>query len=104
MNFLVIGQHPPDLCPTTNEAIRALAKEGAKEIGGLAERLGVKITATYVPMTNHMVIIAVEADSIDNVREFTFQGRLIQWNTCEIYATNTLEEALRRTEELEPIF
>jgi uncharacterized protein with GYD domain len=104
MQYLVVGQHPPDLCPSANEKIRTLASEGAKEMPALAEKLGVKIQATYVPMTNHMVVVAVEADDADSVREFAFQGRLGQWNTIEIYQTSTLEEALTRVEELPTIY
>jgi hypothetical protein len=104
MQFLIAAKHPPDLCPSANAQIRKLAADGAQEMPALAERLGVKIGATYVPMTNHMVFVAVEADNIDQVRELTFQGRLGQWNTVEIYATNTLEEALTRVEELETVF
>jgi uncharacterized protein with GYD domain len=104
MQYLIVGQHPPDLCPSANKAIRTLAREGGKEMPALAERLGVKILATYVPMTNHMVFVAVEADDADKVREFTFQGRLGQWNTIEILQTSTLEEALTRVEELPTIY
>jgi hypothetical protein len=102
--YLVVGQHPPDLCPSANEAIRKLAIEGGQEMPGLAERLGVNVLATYVPMTNHMVFVAVEADDADKVREFAFQGRLGQWNTVEIYQTSTLEEALTRVQELPTIY
>jgi uncharacterized protein with GYD domain len=104
MQYLVIGQHPPDLCPAANEKIRALATEGGKELPALAEKLGVKILATYVPMTNHMVVVAVEADDADSVRELAFQGRLSQWNTVEIYQTSTLEEALGRVQEMPMIY
>jgi uncharacterized protein with GYD domain len=104
MQYLVTGQHPPDLCPAANEKIRTLATEGAKEMPALAEKLGVKILATYVPMTNHMVVAAVEADDADKVREFAFQGRLSQWNTVEIYQTSTLEEALARVQEMPMIY
>jgi uncharacterized protein with GYD domain len=104
MQYLVIGQHPPDLCPAANEKIRTLASEGGKEMPALAEKLGVKILATYVPMTNHMVVVAVEADEADKVREFAFQGRLSQWNTVEIYQTSTLEEALARVQEMPMIY
>ena len=69
-----------------------------------AEKLGVTILATYVPMTNHMVVAAVEADDMDKVREFAFQGRLSQWNTVEIHQTSTLEEALTRVQELPTIY
>ena len=104
MQFLIEGHHPPDLCPSSNEAIRKLASEGGQEIPGLAERLGVKINATYVPMTNHKIFVAVEADSIEAVRELTWQGRLSQWNTVDIYAVSTLEEAIGRTEELPTVY
>ena len=104
MQYLVIGQHPPNLCPASNETIRKLAAEGGKEMPALAEKLGVKVLATYVPMTNHMVVVAVEADDADKVREFAFQGRLSQWNTVEIYQTSTLEEALTRVQELPTVF
>jgi uncharacterized protein with GYD domain len=104
MQYLVVGEHPPDLCPSSNEMIRTLAQEGAKEIPALAEKLGVKVLATYVPMTNHMVFVAVEAEDANSVREFAWQGRLGQWNTVEIYQTSTLEEALTRVDELPTIY
>jgi hypothetical protein len=55
-------------------------------------------------MTNHKVFVAVEADSIDAVREFTFQGRLSQWNTVEIYLVSTLENAIERVQELPTVY
>ena len=70
----------------------------------LAEKLGVKILATYVPMTNHQVIIAVEADDANSVRDFAWQGRLGQWNTVEIIQTVSFEDAMTRVNELPTIF
>ena len=104
MQYLVIGQHPPNLCPASNETIRTLASEGGKEMPALAEKLGVKLLATYVPMNNHMVFAAVEADDMDSVREFAFQSRLGQWNTLELYQVSTLEEALTKVTELPTIY
>jgi hypothetical protein len=40
----------------------------------LAEKFGVKLLATYVPMTNHMVFAAVEAGDADKVRDVAWQG------------------------------
>jgi uncharacterized protein with GYD domain len=102
--YLIVGQHPPDLCPQANETVRKLAHEGAGEIAGLAEKLGVKLSATYVPMNNHMVFAAVEADDMSTVREFAFQSRLEQWNTIDIYQVSTLEEALTKVNELPTIY
>jgi uncharacterized protein with GYD domain len=102
--YLIVAQHPPDLCPSANEKIRALAAESGQEMPSLAEKLGVNILATYVPMTTHQIFVAVEADDANAVREFAFQGRLGQWNTVEILQTSTLEEALTRVQELEAIY
>jgi uncharacterized protein with GYD domain len=104
MQYLVVAQHPPDLCPSANEKIRQLASEGGEQMPALAEKLGVKILATYVPMTNHQVILAVEADDANSVREFAWQGRLGQWNTVEIIQTVSFEEAINRVQELPTIF
>jgi uncharacterized protein with GYD domain len=102
--YLIVGQHPPDLCPGSNEKIRALAGEGGQHMPALAEQLGVKILASYVPMTTHQVFVAVEADDANAVREFAWQGRLAQWNTVEILQVSTLEEALTRVQELPTIY
>jgi hypothetical protein len=104
VQFLIVCNHPPDLCPSANEKVRALAIEGGQGMPALAEQLGVKINATYVPMSNHQVYVAVEADSVESVREFSFQGRLSQWNTVDIIAVNTLEDALTRASELPTLF
>jgi hypothetical protein len=104
VQYLIAGQHPPDLCPSANEAVRRLSQEGAAQIPALAEKLGVKLNATYIPMNNHMVFVAVEADDMTTVREFAFQSRLSQWNTIDIYQVSTLEEALDKVNELPTIY
>jgi uncharacterized protein with GYD domain len=104
VRYLIVGQHPPDLCPSANATVRKLSAEGAGEVPALAESLGVTLLDTYVPMHNHMVFAAVEADDIDAVREFVFQSRLGQWNTLEIYPVVTLQEALTKVNELPTIY
>ena len=104
MRFLVIAKHPPNLCPSSNEAIRALAKQAGEGMPALAEKLGVKVTDTHVTYSDHRVFAVVEADNVDQVRELTIQGRLVQWNEVEIWETNTLEEAIARNDEHPAIF
>ena len=104
MQFLIEGHHPPDLCPASNQSIRNLAAEGGAEMPSVGEKLGVKVTATYVPVTNHKIFVAVEADGIEAVREFVFQGRLSQWNTVEIYLVSSLEDAIGHAQELPTVY
>ncbi len=104
MQFLIEGHHPPDLCPASNQSIRDLAAEAGAEMPSVGEQLGVKVTATYVPVTNHKIFVAVDADSIEAVRDFVFQSRLSQWNTVEIYLVSTLEDAVGRARDLPAVY
>jgi hypothetical protein len=81
-----------------------MMKEGGAQIPQLAEQLGVDIVTLRVFGPDHIVLAVVEASDIEAVRDFIFQSRLIQWNTTNIYATYSMEEALARADGLETIF
>ena len=102
--FALIAEHPPDLCPTSNAQTRQIMKEGAGQIPGLAEQLGLNIVTLRIFGPDHVILAVVEADDIDSVRDFALKSRLMQWNTVKIHATYSMEEALPLIEELEPIF
>jgi len=102
--FAVIAEHPPDLCPTSNAQTRQILKEGAGQIPQLAEQLGLNIVTLRIFGPDHIILVVVDADDIDSVRNFALQSRLMQWNTVKIHATYSIEEAVGMIDELEPIF
>jgi predicted RecB family endonuclease len=102
--FAIIAEHPPNLCPTSNAQTRQMMKEGASQIPQLAEQLGVNIVTLRIFGPDHVILAVVEADDIDSVRNFALKSRLMQWNTVNIHATYSMEEAIPLIDELEPIF
>jgi hypothetical protein len=104
MQFVVVAEHPPELCPTSNGKIRELMREGAKELPGLAGTLGIEIVTLRVLGPDHQVIGVFEANDINAVREFLMQSRLVQWNTTTVHASWSLEEALGRADALPTLF
>jgi hypothetical protein len=102
--FAVIAEHPPELCPTSNARTRRMLRDGAEQIPRLAEQLGIDIVTLRVFGPDHVVLAVVDAKDIETVREFILQSRLIQWNTTEVHATYSMEEALAKSDELEAIF
>jgi hypothetical protein len=102
--FAVTAEHPPDLCPSSNAQTRQILKEGAGQIPQLAEQLGVTIGTLRIFGPDHIILAVVEADDIDSVRNFALQSRLMQWNTVNIHATYSIEEALALLDEVETIF
>jgi len=104
MQFVVIAEHSPELCPTSNAKTRQMMKEGAERIPEVAGKLGVNIITIRVFGPDHIVLAVVEADGIEPVRDFMFESRMIQWNTTRIHATYSLEEALEKADALPTMF
>jgi len=104
MQFVMVAEHPPNLCPSSNAKIRDMLKQGAKELPGLAQKLGVKIITLNVYGPDHVVLAVMEATDIEAVRNFALQSQLMQWNTIEIHATWSLEEALAKVDTIPTIF
>ena len=102
--FAVIAEHPPNLCPTSNAHTRQMLKEGAGQIPQLAEQLGVQIGTLRIFGPEHIILLVVEADDIESVRNFALQSRLMQWNKVDIHATYSIEEAVGMIDDVEAIF
>jgi hypothetical protein len=102
--FAVLAEHPPDLCPTSNAQTRQILKEGASQIPQLAEQLGVDIGTLRIFGPDHIILLVVDADDIESVRNFALKSRLMQWNTVKIQATYSIEEAVAMIDEVDAIF
>ncbi|HEX4717143.1 MAG TPA: hypothetical protein VH300_01340 [Thermoleophilaceae bacterium] len=102
--FALIAEHPPQLCPTSNARTRQLLKDGAGQIPQLAQQLGIDIRALRVFGPDHIILAVVESEGIDAVRNFALQSRLMQWNTVNINATYSIEEAVAMLDEVDAIF
>jgi hypothetical protein len=104
MQFVVVAEHSPELCPTSNAKTRDMMKQGAGELPALAKKLGVNIVTMRVYGPDHIILAVVDAADIEPVREFAMQSQLAQWNRVKINATWSLEEALEKADALPTIF
>ena len=102
--FAIIAEHPPELCPSSNAQTREMLHQGAAQIPQLANQLGVDIVTLRIFGPDHILLVVVEANDIEVVRDFILHSRLIQWNTTKIHATYSIEEAIAKTDLLETIF
>jgi len=102
--FAIIAEHPPELCPSSNAQTREMLHQGAAQIPQLADQLGVDIVTLRIFGPDHVLLVVVEANDIEVVRDFILHSRLIQWNTTKIHATYSIEEAIAKTDLLETIF
>lgn len=104
MQFVIIADHSPDMCPTANSKIRELLRQGAQAMPGVAAKLGVKVVTINVLGPEHRMVAIVEADDIDAVRNFVMDSRMVQWNTTHVHPSWTVEETLAKVDTLPALF
>jgi hypothetical protein len=102
-NFVVIAEHPPQLCPHSNAAARKIMGR-VSEIEAIAKRLEIEIIFTGIPVPEHQTIMILRAPSFEAVRTFTIETNFVQINTITIRQTESVEEFFNEAKGSTPIF
>lgn len=104
MQFVVIAEHAPEVCPMSNGKVRDMARQMLAEMPNLSKKLGVNLITTNVFGPDHVIYTVAEADNIEAVRELVVQSRLAQWNKTQVHATWSMEEAMAKADQLPAVF
>ncbi len=104
MDFVVIADHSPDLCPSSNAKVRKQLTEGFPQLPSLAKKLGVEVTFMGIPMVDHKIFMVAKAPNFEAVRSLITESGIIQTNTVHIYPTVSFDEAMIAVGKLLPMF
>ena len=104
MDFVIIAEHPPNLCPSANAMVRKQMKEGFPMMKEIAKKLGAEMFFVGIPMIDHKIFLILKAPSFEVTRQFLIDSRLIQTNTIHIYPTVSFEESMKLADSLPPAF
>jgi hypothetical protein len=102
-NFVVIAEHPPQLCPHSNAAARKIMQQ-VSAIQAIAKRLQIEIVFSGIPVPEHQTIMILRAPSFEAVRSFTVETKFVQINTVTIRQTESVEEFFAETKDSTPLF
>jgi hypothetical protein len=102
-NYVVIAEHPPQLCPHSSAAARKIMAR-VSEIGDIAKRLEIQIIFSGIPVPEHQTIMILRAPSFEAVRTFTVETNFVQINTITIRQTESVEEFFNETKDSTPLF
>jgi hypothetical protein len=103
MEFVVIADHAPADCPSSNAKVRKAMGEAAGKLPALAKSLGVEPIYIGAPMVDHKLFFVLRAAHFEAVRDFLMKSGMIQTQTSHIYPTLSMEDALKAASELTPI-
>jgi hypothetical protein len=99
--FVLVTEHPPQLCQTSNAKCAGLYKKFAeipRDTPGFKLLIGPLITS------DHRSFSICEADDYEQVRKFTVASAVIQWNGVTVIPVINYDEALAELDDLEFIW
>ncbi len=104
--YVILADHSPDICPSSNARSRARAMEGlGQNLPKLAEAAGVTFVTLPLHLDpGHRTVSVVEAASIESVTQLIYESGLSQWNTVEVCPTTPVTELMARVEEFPIVF
>jgi len=104
MHFVVLANHSPEICPTSNAKTKGLLLELAPQIPGIAQKHGVNIVAGPFVNREHLTVVIVETDRAEALDDFLVDSRLAQWNQVRILPSRSLQEGLMELQEGTSLF
>jgi hypothetical protein len=104
VHFVVIANHTPEVCPTSNAKMKGLMLDLAPQIPSIAQKHGVNIVAGPFVNREHMAVVIVETDRADGLDDFLVDSRLAQWNQVHILPSRSLQEGLTEMQEGTSLF
>lgn len=104
MFFIVLADHPPNMCPLTNSKVREQVMKMVPEWHGLAQKLGLKFLAGPLVNNEHMVVSIVDAPDVETLDEFINQSGMQQWNNVKVIPSTPIEDAIKRYDHVTPLF
>jgi hypothetical protein len=104
MHFVILGEHSPEVCPTSNAKTRALLLDLGPQIPSIAQKAGVEIVAGPFVNREHMTVVILESDRAEAVDDFLVEARLHQWNRVRVIPSHTMEEGMKDIAEGTSLF
>lgn len=104
--YVIIADHSPDVCPSSNAKSRARAQEGMGQLlPKLAQESGVLFEVGPLHLDpGHRSISVVEAPTIEAVTKLVFDSGLSQWNNVEVCPTTPVAELMADLERFPIVF
>jgi hypothetical protein len=104
--YVILADHTPDVCPSSNAKVRARALEGlGQQLPKLAEEAGVRFDVEPLHLDpGHRTVAVVEAPNIETVTKLIYDVGLSQWNTVEVCPTTPTAELMARVDEFPIVF
>ncbi len=94
---MVIMTHGPDTCATVDPDIGAKARNGMGQMEEASKKHDVAVQGFWVDPPAHQFYMLADAPNAHTINEFAIELQFFHWNTVEIHAVRTVDEAMPLT-------
>jgi len=95
MLHMVILTHGPDTCAAVDAEIGAKARSGMGQIEEASKKHGVAVQGFWVDPPGHQFYMVADAPNAHAISDLMVELQFFHWNTVDIHAIRTFEEAMR---------
>src|SRR5579871_4848657 len=98
--YVILTEHDPDTCPSSNARVRARAEEGMGQLmPNLAQEAGVTVTTGPLHLDpGHRTVAVVDAPNIEAVTKLVLDTGLGQWNRVEVCPATPIAELMAKVQ------
>lgn len=93
--YVVLSNHPPNSCPSSNKALRLIGEGLGETIQELMKKYNIQPVEILHLDPGHKVLWVLNAPSAEAVRDMINDGGFARWNDFEFYFTRTLDETVK---------
>ena len=104
--YIILADHSPDICPSSNAKVRARAMEGlGEQLPKLAQDAGIRFDVEPLHIDpSHRTFAVVDAPSVEVVCKLVDDTGMSQWNTVEVAPLTPISELMPRVDEFPIVF
>jgi hypothetical protein len=104
--YVLLAEHTPDVCPSSNARVRARALEGMGQLlPKLAPPAGVTFQVGPLHLDpGHRTVSVVDAPNIEAITKLVYDIGLSQWNTVEVCPVTPISELMARIDDFPIVF
>ena len=97
--YVLMANHSPDLCPSSNARVRARVLEALNPENQARITSSLGIETVFGPFhldPSHRTVALLDAPSVEAVSQFVMETGIFQWNTVEVCAATPVQELMPR--------
>lgn len=97
MLHMVVITHGPDTCAAVHPDLGDKARKGIGQLEEISKKHQLTVKGSWVDAPAHVFFFLIDAPNAHAINDLMVETELFHWNTVDIHAVGTLEEAMSLT-------